>query len=206
MSYLFCFHRQSITISSSCLGLVHNPVDRILHLDECEREASRQMRAVKAGRASDNAAAAANQPRVNTEGWKKLIKAFLRSPVRETILSSFSEGTWECEFIRKERHALAFLALQLYFESSGCRFDVISRMTVGYVLDATTLPKPCPWCKEKTRNLKRHKKNCRKVKFLEHYRFYKTKYLIDSFYIFLCPLAELVTLSSSMPLPYTCRE
>ena len=164
------------------------------------------MRAVKAGRASDNAAAAANQPRVNTEGWKKLIKAFLRSPVRETILSSFSEGTWECEFIRKERHALAFLALQLYFESSGCRFDVISRMTVGYVLDATTLPKPCPWCKEKTRNLKRHKKNCRKVKFLEHYRFYKTKYLVDSFYIFLCPLAELVTLSSSMSLPYTCRE
>ena len=150
------------------------------------------MRAVKAGRASDNAAAAANQPRVNTEGWKKLIKAFLRSPVRETILSSFSEGTWECEFIRKERHALAFLALQLYFESSGCRFDVISRMTVGYVLDATTLPKPCPWCKEKTRNLKRHKKNCRKVKFLEHYRFYKTKYLVDSFYIFLCPWQSLL--------------
>ena len=38
------------------------------------------------------------------------------------------------------------------------------------------------------------------LKFLEH------KYLVDSFYIFLCPLAELVTLSSSMPLPYTCRE
>ena len=150
------------------------------------------MRAVKAGRASDNAAAAANQPRVNTEGWKKLIKAFLRSPVRETILSSFSEGTWECEFIRKERHALAFLALQLYFESSGCRFDVISRMTVGYVLDATTLPKPCPWCKEKTRNLKRHKKNCRKVKFLEHYRFYKTKYLVDSFIHFFAPWQSLL--------------
>ena len=44
------------------------------------------------------------------------------------------------------------------------------------------------------------------VKFLEYYRFYKTKYLVDSFYIFLCPLAELITLSSSMSLPYTCRE
>ena len=44
------------------------------------------------------------------------------------------------------------------------------------------------------------------LKFLEYHRFYKTKYLVDSFYIFLCPLAELVTLSSSMPLPYTCQE
>ena len=42
--------------------------------------------------------------------------------------------------------------------------------------------------------------------FLENCRFYKTKYLVNSFYIFLCPLAELVTLSSSMSLPYTCQE
>ena len=41
------------------------------------------------------------------------------------------------------------------------------------------------------------------LRFLEYYTFYKTKYLVDSFYIFLCPLAELLTLSSSMPLPYT---
>ena len=40
-----------------------------------------------------------------------------------------------------------------------------------------------------------------KVKSLEYYRFYKTKYLVDSFYIFLCHLAELVTLFSSMSLP-----
>ena len=39
----------------------------------------------------------------------------------------------------------------------------------------------------------------RYVKFLEYHRFYKTKYLVDSFYIFLCPLTELVTLSLSMP-------
>ena len=44
------------------------------------------------------------------------------------------------------------------------------------------------------------------LKFLEYYRFYKTKYLVDSFDIFLCPLAELVTLSSSMSLPYICQE
>ena len=121
------------------------------------------MKAVKAGRAMDNAAAAANQPRVNTDGWRKLIKAFTRSLLREMILSSFSQGNWECDFIKKERHALAFLALELYFEGSGCRFDIISRMTVGYVLDATLLAKPCPWCQEKTRNLKRHKKHCQKA-------------------------------------------
>ena len=33
---------------------------------------------------------------------------------------------------------------------------------------------------------------CLSLKFLEYYRFCKTKYLVDSFYIFLCPLAELV--------------
>ena len=44
------------------------------------------------------------------------------------------------------------------------------------------------------------------LKFVEYYRFYETKYIGDSSYIFLCPLAELVTLSSSMSLPYTCQE
>ena len=125
--------------------------DRIEHLNECEREASRQMRAIKAGRAADAAAGAAEQSRVNIDGWKKLIRAYQRSPVREAILSSFSgnwfkwwalatavrlicvypylaAGNWEVDFIQNERLALAFLALHLYFESSGCRFDVIARM------------------------------------------------------------------------------
>ena len=82
----------------------------------------------------------------------------------KNILVLLTGGTWinPALGMKSDRDVLKFLALEVYFEAAGCRFDVVRRLSVAYINNATRLPKECPYCKEKTTHLKAHKKECRK--------------------------------------------
>ena len=73
-------------------------------------------------------------------------------------------GTWlnPALGLKSDRHVLRFLALEVYFEAAGCRFDVVKRLLVAYINNATRLPKECAYCHNKSDNIKSHKKDCRK--------------------------------------------
>ena len=75
-------------------------------------------------------------------------------------------GTWlnPALGLKSDRHVLRFLALEVYFEAAGCRFDVVKRLLVAYINNATRLPKECAYCHGKSDNIKTHKRECRKRK------------------------------------------
>lgn len=54
------------------------------------------------------------------------------------------------------------LALELYFQACGCRFNAIQKMTVDEILNAAKVPVPCRHCKEQTANYRKHRRRCRK--------------------------------------------
>ena len=77
----------------------------------------------------------------------------------------FSIGnTWRNSLIKTERDALVLLALDVFFQSAGCRFNFIRRLTVGEVLEAKRVPEPCEFCGEPTDHYRRHIRRCRKWK------------------------------------------
>ena len=66
--------------------------------------------------------------------------------------------------MRKDRDAAVLLALEVYFQAAGCRFNLIKQMQVGEILNAMAVPEPCRYCGETTDDFRRHRKRCRKWK------------------------------------------
>ena len=66
--------------------------------------------------------------------------------------------------MRKDRDAAVLLALEVYFQAAGCRFNLIKQMRVCEILNATAVPEPCRYCGETMDDFRRHRKRCRKWK------------------------------------------
>ena len=56
------------------------------------------------------------------------------------------------------------LALEVYFQAAGCRFNAVKQMRVDEILNAVKVPEPCPYCEEKTDDFRKHRRRCRKWK------------------------------------------
>ena len=65
--------------------------------------------------------------------------------------------------VKTEKDALGLLALEVYFQATGCRYNLIKKLTIGEVMSSTRMAMECPYCREKTQDdWRRHKKRCRK--------------------------------------------
>ena len=66
--------------------------------------------------------------------------------------------------VRSDRDALVLLALEVYFQAAGGRFNLVKQMSVGEILNAAKVAEPCGYCGEKTDDYRRHRRRCRKWK------------------------------------------
>ena len=66
--------------------------------------------------------------------------------------------------MRSDRDALVLLALEVYFQAAGCRFNVVQKMSVGEISNAAKVPEPCGYCGEETDDYRRHRRRCREWK------------------------------------------
>ena len=84
-------------------------------------------------------------------------------PILSVCISSIG-NTWRNSLIKTDRDALVLLALDVFFQSAGCRFNFIRKLTVGEVLEAKRVPEQCMFCGEPTDHYRRHIRRCRKWK------------------------------------------
>ena len=72
-------------------GLYPHWADRLAHLNVRENEASATGREIKRGRGGESLPDPVSQPpRVSSNGWRRLLKAYLKSSRREEILQQLS--------------------------------------------------------------------------------------------------------------------
>ena len=104
---------------------------------------------------------------INVGGWKKVIKRYQRSTSRAKALQLFKGNTWKFPGLKimNDRDVLVLLALELYFQASGCRFNLIKKLTIDEVMGSTRVPYACHYCKElQTGVWRKHRKVCKKFK------------------------------------------
>lgn len=56
------------------------------------------------------------------------------------------------------------LALELYFQATGCRYNLIQKLTIGEVLTAAKVPRPCKHCNKETADYRGHRRKCRTLR------------------------------------------
>ena len=56
------------------------------------------------------------------------------------------------------------LALELYFQATGCRYNLIQKLTIGEVLTAAKVPRPCKLCNKETADYRGHRRKCRSLR------------------------------------------